>query len=350
MQRLVFFLIVAFGTGAIAVGVGGCASGTITKIEDTAALPEDLGPGAQKQKFEVKEGTALAPLPAASPEPSPFLPLSEGKRKKKKRGKEPIEEKTSDLASLPPTPGASGKLEYPSRHPAKEPFKVGEELLYEISYFGVPAGYFTLDVLPYKSINDRKVYHIQATAESSKVFSLFYRLNDTIETFMDYDGLYSHRFHLVLDESKQTRNSLEINDSEKAQTFFWNRWNKQSGYTETKTFTPIQPFSQDSLSALYYLRTIPLPDGSVTTFPVVSEGKVWDAVITVIRREMVDSPFGRVQAVVVRPSTKYQGVLQNKGDSFIWLTDDSRRIVLRLEAKVRIGTVVATLKKAQPGQ
>ena len=328
--------------------MGGCANGTINKIEETSALPEDLGPLDQKVKYEIKEGTALAPLPAASPEPSPFLSLEPAGKKaqKKKHGV-----KTTDLASLPQSPPApTAKIPMPSRHPAKEAFLVGEDLLYEISYFGVPAGYFDLKVLPFKSINDRKVYHIEATAVSSKIFSLFYRLNDTIETFMDYDGLFSYRFHLVLDESKQTRNSLEINDSEKAQTFFWNRWNKQSGYSETKTFSPIQPYPQDSLSALYYLRTIPLPDGSVTTFPVVSEGKTWDAVITVIRREMVSSPFGRVQAVVVRPSTKYQGVLQNKGDSYIWLTDDDRRIVLRLEAKVRIGTVVATLKKVQSAQ
>jgi hypothetical protein len=55
--------------------------------------------------------------------------------------------------------------------------------------------------------------------------------------------------------------------------------------------------------------------------------------------------MGRVRAVVVKPETKFQGVLQKRGDSFIWFTDDDRRIPIRLEAKVKIGTVVGTLKK-----
>jgi hypothetical protein len=153
-----------------------------------------------------------------------------------------------------------------------------------------------------------------------------------------------------LDETKQTRDSLELYDSEKQQTFYWNRWNrKEKGYVETKEFFPMPPFSQDSLSALYYLRSVPLPTGSVVSFPVVNEGKNWEAVVTVVRREMVDSPMGKIQAIVLKPETKYQGVLQKKGDSFVWLTDDDRRVLVRLEAKVKIGTVTARLKALEPG-
>jgi len=69
----------------------------------------------------------------------------------------------------------------------------------------------------------------------------------------------------------------------------------------------------------------------------------------VVRREMMDTPLGRIQTVVVRPEMKFQGILKKQGDSFIWLTDDDRRFVVRLEAKVRIGTIIATLKKVEPG-
>ncbi len=212
------------------------------------------------------------------------------------------------------------------------------------------AGLFSLKAMPYKMIQDRKVYHIWGNAVSSKVFGLFYRLNDTIETFMDYEGLYSHRFHVTLDESKQTRDSLELNDSENKKTFFWNRWNhKTKGYTEVKDFFPVIEFAQDSLSALYYLRTLPLlPDTSVT-FPVISEGKYWEAQVTVVRRELLKTTFGRTPSIVLQLETKYQGILQKRGESFLWISDDDRRIALRLEAKVKIGTVVAVLRKFEPG-
>ena len=51
------------------------------------------------------------------------------------------------------------------------------------------------------------------------------------------------------------------------------------------------------------------------------------------------SPLGKVRAVVVKPETKYQGVLQKRGDSFLWLSGDERRFPLRLEAKVKIGAI-----------
>ena len=68
-----------------------------------------------------------------------------------------------------------------------------------------------------------------------------------------------------------------------------------------------------------------------------------------LRRELADTPLGRVQTVVLKPVTKYQGVLKSQGDSFLWLTDDDRRYPVRLEAKVKVGTVVAELKKVEPG-
>ena len=52
--------------------------------------------------------------------------------------------------------------------------------------------------------------------------------------------------------------------------------------------------------------------------------------------DLVDTPVGRVNTIVVKPETRYQGVLQKKGDSFLWLTDDDRRYIIRLEAKVKI--------------
>ena len=171
-----------------------------------------------------------------------------------------------------------------------------------------------------------------------------------VETFIDYEGIFSHRFHIVLDETKQARDALELYDQEKAETFYWNRWNhKERGYTETKEFDPVPRFAQDSLSVLYFLRAVPLPDGAVVTVPVVSEGKSWEAVVTVVRREAMRTPMGKVMTVVVKPETRYQGVLKKQGDSFLWMTDDDRRVPVRLEAKVKVGTVVANLTDFQPG-
>ncbi len=51
------------------------------------------------------------------------------------------------------------------------------------------------------------------------------------------------------DESKQLRDSIELYDSEKKQSYWWNRWDrKEKGKSENKDFYPMDPFPQDSLS------------------------------------------------------------------------------------------------------
>jgi hypothetical protein len=332
----------------------GCASGTFGRLGTTDELPQELSPELQ-QKFEIMERTDAAPhLPdhVVDPVPESLKPAAQSRladKKSAKRGKKGLKGAPEPQPSA--APAASGPIEYPNRRPPREPIWIGEKMVLDVSYFAVSAGQFTLEALPRKSIAGREVYHIRGVATTSQVFNLFYRLNDTVESFIDFQGFFSHRFHIVLDETKQARDALELNDHEKAQTFYWNRWNhKERGYTETKEFAPIPRFAQDSMSVLYYLRAVPLPPGAVVTVPVISEGKSWEAVVTVMRREKRSTPMGEVMTVVLKPETRYQGVLKKQGDSFLWLTDDDRRIPVRLEAKVKIGTVVANLREFEPGR
>jgi len=306
------------------------------RIGELPSLPKDLPPDFQA-KFNVVEPDGsprkAAPAPAAKAE------LARGKRlSRKKKGS----------ARAAPTPFA-----YPNRRPKIDPIWVGERQVLEITYIGMRAGEFTLDVLPMKEIAGRKVYHLRARALTSSMMNLFYRLDDTIESFWDYETLFSHRFHLVLDETKQKRDALELFDAEAKKAFYWDRRNHvDKGASETKATFDIEPaFPQDSFTALYYMRTLPLEDGKAYTFPVVSEGKSWEAVVTVVRRETLDTPLGRKRCVVVKPQTRFNGVLkQERGDSFIWLTDDDRRFIVRLEAQVKVGSVAAQMKSVELGE
>lgn len=346
----------------------GCVSGSYrnqdVKTELSGDLPQEL-----RDRFEVSE---VAVKQDQKPEPNRKAegtlnhpmnhPMIQGQtsnvaekgdsqklrgaaRKSGKMAKK--QQPQSDPVALP----EKEVFQYPVRRPVIEPIWVGEQLEFSISYFGVSAGRFTFEVLPFKEIGQRKVYHIRGYAATSSVFSLFYRLNDRVETFVDYDGFFSHRFHILLDESKQERDSLELYDSEKKQTFYWSKLkHKERGYQEVKEYFPIPAFSQDTVSALFYLRSLKIQPGDVVTFPVVSEGKYFEAVCTVVRREELRTPMGRVPTLVIQLETKYEGILKKKGDSFLWLTDDERKLPVHLEAKVKIGTVVATLREVKLGK
>lgn len=335
----------------------GCAgSGQLMKFDEQPQLPKDLSRELQ-EKFEIKDELTPSVTSSASGAAGAQLKRSSKKRRPKKQSPHiPKKEESQEQVTAPKgvsagTPVVVEKpFTYPKRRPESDAIWVGEKQVYNVTYFGVSAGDFVTRVLPFKMISARKVFHVEATAISSKMFSLFYRLNDKIESFIDYEGIFTHRFHILLDESNQARDALELNDSEKGDTYYWNRWQRKGQpFLETQEHFAIQPFSQDSLSALYYLRSIPLPDGAVITFPVINEGKTWDAVVTVVRREIIHSPMGEVKTVVLRPESKYEGILKKQGEQLLWLTDDDRKFLVRLEAKVKIGTIVAQLKELEPG-
>ncbi len=315
-RRCIWFLIFFFG----------CSSAELVPIKELSDLPDEA-PSEFQEKFRVSEAL-------------------------QKEDRE-AEGHASSSVAIHKKVKSKAEFSYPNRREGMvDAFFPGERAEYELTYFGVAAGAFTVSVPAYKTINHRKVYSLLGRAQSSKVFSLFYKVDDSVESYFDYEGLFSHRFEMVLDESKQTRRTLELYDSEKKQTFYWNRWNHyKKGYIEEKQVFPTEAFTQDSLSGIFFMRmrSHSLEVGSKFSVPIVSEGKAWEAQCTLVRKEIMRTAIGRLPTLVFKVETKFNGVLQSTGDNFIWLSDDDRRILLRLDAKVKIGTVRALITEYVPG-
>jgi hypothetical protein len=106
---------------------------------------------------------------------------------------------------------------------------------------------------------------------------------------------------------------------------------------------------QDGLSAFYYLRTLPLVVGKQYSFEVVNNGKLRNVRITVVRKESLPTKIGEIPAIVVKPEVMLDGVLKSYGDSFIWISDDPRRILLKIDAKIKVGSVIAYLREYSSG-
>ena len=53
--------------------------------------------------------------------------------------------------------------------------------------------------------------------------------------------------------------------------------------------------------------------------------------------------MGDVNTIVIKPLMKSEGIFNRKGDLHIWLTDDEKRIPVRMQTKVAVGSITATL-------
>ncbi len=78
---------------------------------------------------------------------------------------------------------------------------------------------------------------------------------------------------------------------------------------------------------------------------VFDSKKVWNVEIQVLRKERISLPTGTFNTIVVKPLMKSEGIFYRKGEIFIWLTDDIKHIPVKLQTKVAVGSITATLVK-----
>ncbi len=107
------------------------------------------------------------------------------------------------------------------------------------------------------------------------------------------------------------------------------------------------PRTFDIYASFYHVRYLPLEVGS-SVFVNVLDGKECQRLeVRVLRRETLKTALGTVRTIVINPLVRSEGVFEGKGKVTIWLTDDSRRIPVKAETKVTVGSVIATLVAVQ---
>jgi hypothetical protein len=104
----------------------------------------------------------------------------------------------------------------------------------------------------------------------------------------------------------------------------------------------------DDGSFLYFIRTIPLEVGQEYSFDRYFRPDRNPVRVQVLRRERVSVPAGTFNAIVIRPIIKAKGVFEN-GRAEVWLSDDSRRLILQIKSKMRIGSLNLFLRSFSPG-
>jgi hypothetical protein len=70
---------------------------------------------------------------------------------------------------------------------------------------------------------------------------------------------------------------------------------------------------------------------------------------TAIAKETLETEAGTFQAIKVKASIVTRGALTQTGDIFIWISDDDNKYLLRIEAKIKIGTLVSEVVEIDKG-
>ena len=248
------------------------------------------------------------------------------------------------LPSLEDSEGFSG------RRPIKDPYRVGEKITLEASYFGVTAGELALEVRKFVEVNGRKSYTFAGTAISTSVFAAFYAVNDWFETFVDYDRMIPYTYALHVKETKQLREARSIFNWQTMTASFWDKKvNDEKKIEEKKQEWAIPAYSQNIFSIAYYIRAFQLRPGKKIAIRLAHENENLIVTTEVLAKERLSTDAGDMDTVKTKVRIEINGVFKPVGDIFIWFTDDDRKFIVRMESKIKIGTVVASLKSLERG-
>ncbi len=214
-------------------------------------------------------------------------------------------------------------------------FGVGEKLVFAVKYFNITAGFGILEVKDIVDVNSRKAYKIEATARTSPFFETFYRVRDIITSYMDVKGLFSWKYSKHLEEGGYRHDSY--------MEFF-----HENGYAQKSDGMRcnIPAFVQDVLSEFYYFRAMYRGEDEFYINVASDECKVYQILVKKLKYEKITVDAGEFDCVVIQPYLKYEGIFRQKGDVWIWLTNDEYLMPVLVKSQIVIGTIDAVLQSA----
>lgn len=220
-------------------------------------------------------------------------------------------------------------------------FDIPERLIYDLTWTGIKAGEAYLEVKEEGS-------HIQfiSKAYSAKWVSLFYHVEDVVISTLKkekYDGFFATpiNYRLKIKEGKHRRDKELIFDHTSGKVTYINHLNN-----EKKDYNVNYPVF-DALSCFFYVRTLPLEVGKSVFINLFDSKKLYSVEIQVIKKETIKTSLGNFDSILIKPIMKSEGIFSRKGDIYIWLSDDEKRIPLMLQSKVAVGSIKATLVRIQ---
>jgi hypothetical protein len=237
------------------------------------------------------------------------------------------------------------------RRPIKDPFRAGEKVVHRVHYFNVTAGTMNIEVKPFAEVNGKKSYNFFMGIKTSSLFSSFYSVNDTLTTLVDFETLVPSVFTLHVREKSQVREARAFFDFNTLKAKFWEKKvTAQDGEQERKLEWDMLPYSQNVYSTVYYLRTFQWDVGKEIQFRIAHDNENLIFKATAIRKERIKTDIGEFNTIVIRPQVELKGKFQPTGDNYMWLSDDDRKYILKIESKIRIGTLVSEVIELNPGQ
>jgi hypothetical protein len=182
---------------------------------------------------------------------------------------------------------------------------------------------------------------ITATADTVGATNMLFPVVDRFQSELNTKTGCSSSFSKQLQEGRRKVSSDLILDSNAGKQTQVEK-NLVKGTQKTQTAS-IPACVTDSLSAIFYVASQPLTLGQDVGFPLADSMRTVTVAMKVEAKEEIKTPAGTFQTVRVQP-TAAEGIVKNRGNIWIWYTDDARHMPVQIRARLFWGTITFHLQ------
>lgn len=216
-----------------------------------------------------------------------------------------------------------------------EAFGLGEKLEYKVGYQFVKAGDAYFHVQPKSFMfKGRPCYDIRFEVRSLKSLDWLYKVQDIYRTLVDIDGIYPYYFEQKIREGGYRKDAKAQFDHQ-----------AKRAYVDDKSYH-FPAFTHDIVSAFYFVRTMDLSSkkkGEVVQLKNFVDDSTYTLGVRIHGKQTVSVQAGTFNCVLVEPMVTKGGLFKSEGKILLWLTDDDRKVPVKVSTKVLIGAIEAEL-------
>lgn len=219
-------------------------------------------------------------------------------------------------------------------------FQAGEHLEYEVVYISamgdIHAGKAIIDVEDLITDESQPGFRITGKGETTAFFDVIFKVRDKYESWIDAETLLPYRF------IRSTREGNYAYDDDV-------RFDKKKNIaTSSRTEIKIPANVHDIVSAVFFMRTLEVEDflpDSTYYINFFLDDSVYYSAIRYEGKAFLDTKWGRLPCVKVKPMMATGEVFSRKYPMSVWITDDENHIPLLAESDVIVGKVQMRLDK-----
>jgi hypothetical protein len=214
-------------------------------------------------------------------------------------------------------------------------FPQKQTLTYSVDWRVFSAG---TAVLHFEATGDRE--RVTATADTTGAINMLFHVTDRFQSSFDRTKGCTYEFDKQTVEGRRQVNSTLRMDYSGSKSILDEK-NMVTGLSK-HVESAIPGCMTDLLTGVFYIESQNLVVGQSFVIPVVDAMHNVPVTMKVEGREEIKTPLGTFKTIRVQP-TAAAGVVKNRGNIWIWYTDDDRHLPVQMRARLFWGTITFRL-------